>query len=267
MHIHTAPDPRKDRRVDAVEAVRFAQTAGMRGLVLKCTYYPTTPVAAAVQHVAPEVKVFGSVALDYEAGGLNPLIVKMQALIGAKVLWMPAMSAIPTRKHAGHNDGLAVLDSHGAVLPVVTEILKIVKEHNMVLASGHISFAETLAVFTEAKRLGITKLIATHPLTDIWPPMTMDEMKKLISMGAYVEHCFLNLEPLMGCSTAAKFKEAIKVLGAEHTIMTTDMSQVTDPPPAEGMRMFIATMLQVGITEAEVEFMVKTNPAKLLDLV
>ena len=36
--------------------------------------------------------------------------------------------------------------------------------------------------------------------------------------------------------------------------------------PAEGMRMFIALLLKYGISAAEIEFMAKKNPAKLLDL-
>ena len=37
-------------------------------------------------------------------------------------------------------------------------------------------------------------------------------------------------------------------------------------PPAEGMRLFIATMLRSGLKEQEIETMVKTNPAWLLGL-
>jgi hypothetical protein len=48
--------------------------------------------------------------------------------------------------------------------------------------------------------------------------------------------------------------------------MSTDLGQYYNPSPAEGMRMFIALLLKYGISAAEIEFMAKKNPAKLLDL-
>jgi hypothetical protein len=267
MHMHPAPDMKKDRRLDAVQAALQAQEAGMKAIVLKSTYYPTTPVAINVSPLAPNVKVIGSIALDYEVGGLNPTIVKCQAILGAKVLWMPAMSSIQSRRSLGFKDGIAIMDSYGKLQPVVTEILQIVKEHNIVLCSGHLDFNESVALFTEANRLGITKLVATHPLEGgQWPPFTIDQIKEVASMGAYIEHCFLNCMPVMNRYDPKKIVEAIKTVGAEQTILTTDMGQVTDPPQPEGMRMFIAVMLQLGLSESEVAFMVKTNPSKLLDL-
>ena len=60
--------------------------------------------------------------------------------------------------------------------------------------------------------------------------------------------------------------EAIRAVGAEHCVMSTDLGQAFNPTPAEGMRMMIAYMLRCGITEKEMELMVKVNPAKLLGL-
>jgi predicted metal-dependent phosphotriesterase family hydrolase len=60
--------------------------------------------------------------------------------------------------------------------------------------------------------------------------------------------------------------EAIRAVGAEHCIITTDLGQYMNPPAAEGMRMFIALLLKNGITEHEIELMAKVNPSKLLGL-
>jgi len=49
-------------------------------------------------------------------------------------------------------------------------------------------------------------------------------------------------------------------------MMSTDFGQIYHPPAPEGMRMFIGTMLRYGLTQAEVELMVKANPARLLGL-
>jgi predicted TIM-barrel fold metal-dependent hydrolase len=72
--------------------------------------------------------------------------------------------------------------------------------------------------------------------------------------------------PLSARIDPAKIVEAIRLLGAERCIMSTDFGQAYNPAPAEGMRMMIATMLRCGLTERELETMIKVNPAKLLDL-
>jgi len=38
------------------------------------------------------------------------------------------------------------------------------------------------------------------------------------------------------------------------------------PPPVEGMREFIACMLDLGMNEDDIRMMISTNPARLLGL-
>jgi len=60
--------------------------------------------------------------------------------------------------------------------------------------------------------------------------------------------------------------DAIKFIGAEHCIISSDLGQYYNPPPAEGMRMFIAPAAEDGLSPTERwEFMAKKF-AKLLDL-
>jgi hypothetical protein len=53
---------------------------------------------------------------------------------------------------------------------------------------------------------------------------------------------------------------------AERCIMSTDFAQIFNPPPVEGMRMYIATMLRCGILEDEIITRVRKNPARALGL-
>ena len=96
MHLHIGPDEMQTR-VDAVEASEQAADAEMKAIVLKNHSYPTTPVALNAQDFVPEVKVFGSVCLDYEIGGLNVGTLERQAQFGAKVVWMPTFSSTNSR--------------------------------------------------------------------------------------------------------------------------------------------------------------------------
>lgn len=266
MHIHPIPDPGMRRRVDSMQAAIDAQAAGMKAIVLKSHYYPTVQLADAAQYVAPDVITIGGLVIGYETGGLSVDVVECQAKLGMKILWM-LNSAIQCHKALKKEGGIPILDSKGKLLPDVVKILKIVKKYNICLTNCHLSYEETVPLFEEAISMGITKLLVNHPMFDqIWDPMTMDEMKKLASMGAYIEHCYRCTMPLAGSFDPRDFVKAIREIGAEHTIMSTDFGQVTDAPPVYGMRGFIATMLQLGVSEEEVEIMVKNNPAKLLDL-
>ena len=52
----------------------------------------------------------------------------------------------------------------------------------------------------------------------------------------------------------------------EHCLVTTDFGQWVNPPPAEGMRMAIAALLDAGLKADEVTILVKTNPLRLVGL-
>jgi hypothetical protein len=58
----------------------------------------------------------------------------------------------------------------------------------------------------------------------------------------------------------------IRAVGAKQCIIGTDLGQLFNPPPVEGMRMFLWTLLKNGITEDEINLMAKINPGKLLGL-
>ena len=85
-------------------------------------------------------------------------------------------------------------------------------------------------------------------------------------MGAFIEYTLVTLLPSEYCSDPAGKVKTIKSIGAEHCIISTDLGQAYNPTPVEGMRLWISTLLRKGMGEAEIEFMAKANPAKLLGL-
>lgn len=271
MHIHFGPD-KKPRR-DAMQVAMAAQEAGMRGIVLKSTSFPTNAVASITKYMAPDVHCFGSVTLDYEVtGGINeytPLLLENQAKQGTKVLWMPAFSAAYARRFIPGKEGtgICIIDEKGNLIPELLPLLEIVKQYDMVLATAHISYQESEALLIKAKDMGIQKMVVTHPFSDvIWDPMTLEQTRHLVSLGAYAEFCYLSCTPMNGREDPGFYLDMMRAIGPEHCIMSTDMAQITDPVPAEGMRQFIAHMLQYGASREEIELMVKRNPAWLLSL-
>ena len=274
MHLHHGPVA-GPTRFDALELAQQAKQAGMRGIVLKDSGYPNAPLATIIRKLVPDLEIFGSLCLNFNCGGLNYHAVESYAQLGAKVVWMPtyaSANSISTFRKLGvpmEGEGISIIDGKGKLVPEMAPILAIVKKYDMVLATGHISPEEIFALVEEALRIGITKLLITHPLdkefSDRVP--TMDELKQLACMGAIIEHTFVCHLPTEFSRNPAHTVEAIRELGAEHCIISTDLGLFThNPPPAEGFRMFIATLIRHGITGEEIELMAKLNPAKLLGL-
>ena len=267
IHVHFAPDPRVERRGGAIGIAQQARDIGMRGMVLKSHEYLPPPVAFTASQAVPGINLIGGVALDAPVGGLNPVAVECSAAMGGRVVWMPTHSARADRQRKGLNGGISVLDDQGRLVPEVYPILELVKAHDLVLATGHLSTEESMAVVSEARNLGIGRTVVTHATTmSFWTGMTVENMKTLAAMGAYIEHCVHVMMPVTCRLDPKKLAETIYAIGPENCIISTDFGQDYHPMPAEGLRMGIATLLQAGMEEVEVGMLVKDNPARLLGL-
>ena len=231
----------------------------MAGFVLKSHHYPTAPVAELLTRVYPGLTVVGSVALNDEVGGLNVHAVEAAAKTGARVVWMPTFSAHHFTTQLDGGAGIEVA-ANGKLVPEALAILEVVRTHELAIASGHVSPAETILLFRAAAEMGITRLIATHPTH--WS--TMEELLEMARLGAYVEHTFLSCMPSRGRATPAEMASLIGELGPERCVLTSDFGQWMNPPPAEGMRMAIAELLNAGMTANDVTMVVKTNPRALV---
>ncbi len=262
IHAHAAPDPVAARRHDALDLARACRDAGMRAIVFKSHEYPTVPAAHVINRVVEGFTVYGAISLDDEVGGLNPAALEASARMGAAVVWMPTFcAAFWRRTRMNREDGITVLDEQGKLKPVVHELLDIVRAHDMVLATGHLGPEEQAALVPEARRRDIRTVVTHAEVT----PVPVELTKQFSQAGAYVEHAYICVTGGRGhsfASVAAMIREG----GPEQAILSTDLGQAANPSPPEGLRMFIAGMLAEGFTDAEVERMVKRNPAALLGL-
>ncbi|OGO40452.1 MAG: hypothetical protein A2147_08785 [Chloroflexi bacterium RBG_16_57_8] len=273
MHLHTGPDVMPGR-VDALEAAKQARQAGMRAIVIKNHSYPTTPLAMMAGQLVPEVAVFGSICLDYDIGGLNADAVEKNADMGARVVWMPTFSSAnsrPAMRKLGlklEGEGFSIVDARGRLVSEIDKILEIIKAHGMVLASGHVSPRESLALVKRARAAGIEKMVITHPSDAefVVQAHTLEELQRLAGLGAFIEQTFVTMLPTEWSHPPGPRVKAIKAIGVEHCIMSTDLGQFWNPTPAEGMRLFMATLLRNGVSAREIELMAKENPGRLLGM-
>lgn len=260
LHVHASPDSRVERRADALQIARYAYEAEMAGFVLNSYEYPTAPMAYALQQMYPNLNATGSITLNKPVGGLNPDAVETSAGLGARVVWMPTIDAEASRAKHSSKPGLTITNHKGNLKPEINDILDIIRAHDMVLGSGHISPSEAICLFTEAKNKGITRMLATHP-KGVYPK---EEQRVLASLGAHLEYTFLSYMPKCFRSDMSDLVHALRDVDVGSCIITTGFGQWMNPPAAEGMRMAIATLLHAGMDSSEVSTLVKHNPLQLV---
>jgi len=220
--------------------------------------------------------MLGSLVLNREAGGLSSEVVDSAAKLGAKVIWMPTFSSVVDARRKAEstgytgkdnsNKGISIIGQDGKLVPEMTPILEIIESNGIVLGTGHISVPEIYAITDAARRMNI-KVTITHPLTEVaGSPLTIEQQRELASKGAYIEHCFYAcMDSIQGLSPTVMV-ESIKAVGAECCILSTDFGQEFNPAPPQGFRMMLDTLLKRGLSEKELETMVKSNPARFLGL-
>ncbi len=276
MHVHFEPEAWMTRRLDALETALHARDAGLAGFVLKNRTYCTQPLALVVERLVPEVRVFGCLVLDGEVGGLNYRAVKAAAEIGTKVLFMPVFysaNSMPVAERLfnldlGGGEPISIVDDAGVLVPQVESILGVVKDYSMVLCTGHISPREVKALADRCTGMGIRKLVVTHPMSEFVckEVLSLEDLSVLARSGIFIEHCAQAISPTGEQRDPTIFADAIRAQRPENCILTTDFGGTPHPTIGEGLRMFISALLRRGLTEADIEMMVKTNPRRLLDV-
>ncbi len=273
MHVHfgpdmpPAPDLRVARRLDGLATARQARDAGMRAIVLKSHHWPTGALARTIQPLVPEVTLFGTVVLNYSAGGLNPFAVEVAAKIGCKFVFPPTWNSayhVSTRSTIASltpmglrgRSGITILDERGRLVPEMHEILDIVKANDMVITTGHLSPQEHLVLVEEACRRGIRRIVVSHVREEI----PLEERKTMADQGAVIE---LVYRPNMDSKAIIA---AARGVGVEHCAMTVDGGHAFNPLVAEAFRVFVGQLLYHGMSPEEVKAMAQEVPAQLLDL-
>jgi len=161
--------------------------------------------------------------------------------------------------------GISLLDQEGKLLPAVKEILDMIAEANIILGTSHCSAGESRILIDEAFRRGVKKILVTHPHNEV-PDLSLEVQLEFAKKGAYLEHCFLATTPMFFNARMKDVIEVIRKAGPERCVLATDFGQVFNPSPVEGLRMFILSLMNQGITREEIDIMVRKNPSQLLDL-
>jgi hypothetical protein len=260
FHVHSDPDS-VPRSIDAIDLAKLAKSRGMRGLVLKNHWESTASLAYLVRKEVPGIEVFGGIVLNLAVGGLNPVAVERMTMVKGgwgRVVWMPTYDAENHVRDSKENRPFISVAKNGELLPEVKAVIATVARHNLTLETGHSSPQECLMIVREAKRQGVQRIVITHALT-VPVRMSLDQIREAAGLGAYIELVY-------GRMNAAEYGRTIRALGPASFILSTDLGQPNNPLHPDGMIAFFEAMRKESISEADLERMAKTNPARALGL-
>ena len=167
------------------------------------------------------------------------------------------------------------------------EILRLIADHpDVYMDTGHISSEEAMRLCDLKDKYGYRKIVISSSVVKV---STMQQLEYMVKKGAY-------LEQSLGAYTAAQMiplthyyveteyatidegmdapvtrgigivADQVAAFGAENMLLVTDFGRYALSTPTEGLRQFIAMMLDLGISPEDVRTMVKTNQEKLLGL-
>jgi hypothetical protein len=280
LHCHSGPAA-MPRVLDHHEAMMDCATAGFRALLYKDHYYLGVPHAVILEKLFPDtgVRLFSGLVLNNASGGINPHAVDHAASIGAKIIWMPTVSA---ENHIAQLTGqgktfpktkrkmldpipLTALDANGAISDAAKACLDIIAEANIILAGGHLPARELHLLFDEARRRGVQKMLVNHPTYLIG--CTDADIRSLVGLGAYMEHSIcMFADGKSKKFDAGELAHLIDVAGVDRTILSSDLGLLDNPRPVEGFRQIVRMLLDLQFSPTDIRALISTNAAGLLDL-
>ena len=142
-----------------------------------------------------------------------------------------------------------------------------IKEHDSVLATGHISPEECFRVTEAARDAGVKKIVITHPEFHIVGMSLEDLIRMVKDYAVMLERVYA--QPIGGGvykNNLPDNVEAIRAVGGDHIIVSTDSGQMQNPPWYESIVEYVEYLRNAGITEAEIEKMTQINPGRMLGI-
>jgi len=192
------------------------------------------------------MNVLGGITINQSVGGLNPAAIIASAEMGGKIVWFPTISHGQVDLNPGK----------------IEEILNVIAERDLVLATGHLVTIEIFDLLDMARSLGVRKIVVNHPFTGV-VGASIDQQKEMARYG-YLEHCYVACMEKHDGLDPAVIAQGIKEIGPDRCIMATDFGQIHNPRPIDGMKMFVIDMMESGISRKSIETMCIHNPFKLL---
>lgn len=278
LHCHSGPAA-MPRILGHTEAFQMALDAKFKALLYKDHYYVGMPHCAVLKDIYPDapIELYSGIALNNASGGINPHAVDHSINLGGKIVWFPTFAAknhidayaaksFPkTAKPMLPPVPLTVLDANGKLIDEAKQICDLIAAGDNILAGGHLNVPELFALFEEARKRGVTKLLVNHPSYIVG--CSDDDIRGLVALGAYMEHSICMFVPSRAKQhVTADLIHMMEVAGADRTVLGSDLGLTQAPKPVDGFRMIVSDLLDHKVAKADIKKMVSTNASALLNL-
>ena len=91
-------------------------------------------------------------------------------------------------------------------------------------------------------------------------------MQDAAKLGAFIEFVGGSLASADAAARMDRFADAIRKIGPESCILSSDLGQKGNALPPDGFAAFLTALRAKGFTQQEIDRMSKRNPAQLLGL-
>jgi hypothetical protein len=278
MHVHTGPDlfPRVG---DDLEIARDCAAGGMAGMAVKCHFQGTEVRASLVNQVIDGFTMYGGVTLNYGVGGMNPLAVESSLAVGGRVVWGPSGHAKHHAEVTGTLGGwgkktmrlsvpagalgITALDENGDLTDAAHEVVRLVREHDALLATSHLGPADVLKLVDEASTTG-ARVLVNHVL--YIPKTDMSFIEEVIRRGAAIEICSVLVGGFWNKIPIEEVVHVIQAYGFENIVLSSDAGGINTSMPRESLRVFADHLIYLGIPEEHVRYMMTQTPQRLLGI-
>ncbi len=167
----------------------------------------------------------------------------------------------------------------------LAETLEIIAAHpDVYLNTGHVSAEEAVRLVQLACEYGIKRILVASSATAL---LTSAQREEVARHGAFLEYTLAEFTHTVGTPkthyyvekeftpivtrptgkprrTVRDVADQIRAVGAKHCIIATDFGMYTLPSPVEGLRGFLACLLDLGLSEESIHQLVVKNPETLL---
>ena len=284
IHVHSTPTQDNGFVLDDFELVEEYEQGGLAGVCIKCHDFGSFFRSQIAQKYAVKgnaFKVYGSLVLSYQVGGFNPCAVESAINAGAKQIYMPTLDSannfqiwdtticypqsspevagMPMKTLQG-KPGLYALDEEGNLLPEIYEILELVRDANIVIASGHLSNREARAIFRAAKDMGVKKMVHQH-IDWRTSLMSIGMQREWAEMGVKMEKSFYEFNAERSLTS---FAPAVGTKPSDY-VMSSDQGMFPSLRALRGYACNVQEHLNGGVSPESLHVMLHEVPEFLME--
>jgi hypothetical protein len=175
----------------------------------------------------------------------------------------------------------------GPPSPELDDILGLIASHpDVYMITGHVSVPEAVRLVDYARDYGIERVVVSSAVVK---EADIKELRYMADRGAFIEYTlaaythttsipkthyyvereYSSIDEGMSGEVGGGVKaaaEQMEKIGTKKCVICTDFGVYTLPTPVEGLREFIACLMDMGMSDEDISTMVRSNPERLLGL-